>query len=535
MDKFEIQKLTIKNFRGIAEMEIENLSEDNFIFGKNGTNKSTVLQALRLLLDRGYKNSYSFEIEDFHNGNSSDKIELEIQVFYPSAEAGRNQWIDFIEKKHFKIVVDMYGDFALEPQLFESLNAVNWIKTQSRDWGWLRGINLIWISPNYDIEESKTNLLREYRNKNRMDLNSDIDRFQKELKHVVSQYLKSDDYPTLQTLQNKFENDDIIKNDEFNLKMGLMDLKFNLTKQVILSYESNNGVVNQIGDGLSRINSINIDIKTGKLKNDSEIYILLFEEVENNLHITQQRKLLKNLKEGILKGKTISFITTHSPNMIFFNSGSTFIKLSNHGKSIVKIDPEDEIISPTTSPFININIAESLFYDKVYIVEGSTEMEFYDLMFRNNKQFRDIIIEEEIYFLVANGAFGYIINDFLKKLSINSLCKIDNDLNSKNEQFRLKTLLKRYNIQSDNGDLDSLEENSIIMSSLNSSFEGELLELFNEIGISVDDERLRKYKVKYLRDLFEVEENIKKLKEINVNDYFNNDKNKIFKFLDLFK
>ncbi len=540
MDKFEIQELRIENFRGIKKLEIKDIGDNNFIFGKNGTSKSTILQALRLLLDRGYKNSYSFEMEDFNNENSSGKIILEIKVFYPANTTTRNPWIDFIEQKYFRMIIESEGTNPMEPQLSESFNGNNWVKTHKRDWDWLKGINLIWISPNYDSEKSKENLLKEFKRINKERLSNDIDSFQGELKNIIDVSLTNGTYNSLEELKREIENEEYILSEEFETEMGLMDLKFNLNKQVTVNFKVDNNNVNHIGDGLSRINAINMDIKSGKLKNDSDIFIILFEEVENNLHISKQRKLLKELGEGVLKDKSINFITTHSPNMIFFNKGSTFIRLFNDKTKVLKLDEKSEIVKSPHSPFINIRIAEALFYENVYIIEGNTEAEFYDLMFNNNESFYEQIMNKDIYFLVANGAHGYVINDFLTNLSIKSICKIDNDINPKNIPFRknmIVNILKEKNGTADDSIIDKLrflEENNVIMSKLTTSFEGELISLFNDIHIEYDSNKLSIGKVKYLREIFENNENISKLKEIDISKYEGEEENKIFRFLNLF-
>ena len=50
MSKLHFPNLTIKGFRGIKELTIPQLGRVNLITGKNNTGKSTVLEALRLIL-----------------------------------------------------------------------------------------------------------------------------------------------------------------------------------------------------------------------------------------------------------------------------------------------------------------------------------------------------------------------------------------------------------------------------------------------------------------------------------------------------
>ena len=74
----KIKSVTIKNFRGIGELDAPiELLDFNIFIGDNGTSKTAILEAINYCLSPGYIAS-RLDINDFHNGSQGD-IEITIE------------------------------------------------------------------------------------------------------------------------------------------------------------------------------------------------------------------------------------------------------------------------------------------------------------------------------------------------------------------------------------------------------------------------------------------------------------------------
>ncbi len=120
---FQIQKITIKNFRSIKTAKI-NLEDISLFFGKNDTGKSNVLRALNLFFndETDLGKALNFDIDfnkiDFNKeGNSSKKareiyVELEISIpkSYHKRIGSKNlKWGKAWRKNQNEPVFDQYG------------------------------------------------------------------------------------------------------------------------------------------------------------------------------------------------------------------------------------------------------------------------------------------------------------------------------------------------------------------------------------------------------------------------------------------
>lgn len=77
----KVEKITIKNFRGIDDKGIEvPISNFNILIGDNGTSKTAILEALFFCLMRNFTAS-KLSIDDFYEGKD---VEIEITVYFDS-------------------------------------------------------------------------------------------------------------------------------------------------------------------------------------------------------------------------------------------------------------------------------------------------------------------------------------------------------------------------------------------------------------------------------------------------------------------
>ncbi len=553
-DILKIKKIEIKNFRGIKELSIDNLKNINYIFGMNGSNKSTLILALRLMLDKGFKNKYDFTDEDFNVELDDDVLSIIIHLNYTSTTNNSSPHIDFINDMWFKMEVERIGDDKFVPKIFESIDdGENWNETYGRDWAFTNGISLTYINPNYNLDDSKNEFIRDYKSMNRTELNDDLTNLQNSTREKITEVIDENSLSKLEEVDSLLSNDNnkVIKvsNDAKSI-LSYFDLKLNLSRQTSITHFINDKQIKSRGDGIERVESINIDLAKGNLKGDEKIRLILIEEIENNLHISLQQNIMKSISK-VYGDKLIMFVTTHSPNVIHYGRGYNFIRFGKQDKVFsneLTLNDDGKILSKNFSPFFQKGIAEALFYENVYIVEGDTEILFYDLFYKYNENFKKIIDDNNIFIHSVGGAYGYLFRNFFNGLGIKAKVKIDNDLNSELDYHRVKKAYKASRACSGDpmytGEFKSPENDNevkeiilelkskcnIYFSTITESFEGEVSKL-EDVSNVIDGDKLKSKKAKYLYELISDDKLIGWISEFDIHNYHDNDEVSIFDFI----
>lgn len=129
-----LRDITIMNFRGIRSLHLP-LDELTVLIGENNTGKSTVLEAIRLVLTRafGIRRGGQFTEYDFHlkDANATPQTADPIQITLHFAEQIENEWPDTVVQQLNEVVqLDVNGlnhiwlqtnaEFHLESALFEA-------------------------------------------------------------------------------------------------------------------------------------------------------------------------------------------------------------------------------------------------------------------------------------------------------------------------------------------------------------------------------------------------------------------------------
>ncbi len=95
----KLVEITIENFRGIRSLNLP-IDRLTVLIGENNTGKSTVLEALRLVLTRGFgsRRGGQFSEYDFHlvDANAAPQTALPIKITLHFAEERENEWPDTI-------------------------------------------------------------------------------------------------------------------------------------------------------------------------------------------------------------------------------------------------------------------------------------------------------------------------------------------------------------------------------------------------------------------------------------------------------
>lgn len=103
----KLHEVTIKNFRGIRALHLT-LDDLTVLIGENNTGKSTVLEALRLVLTRGFgfRKDGRFTEYDFHlkDGDATPQTAESISVILHFAEEQEDEWPDTISQQMDEVI-----------------------------------------------------------------------------------------------------------------------------------------------------------------------------------------------------------------------------------------------------------------------------------------------------------------------------------------------------------------------------------------------------------------------------------------------
>ena len=103
----KLREINIENFRGLRSLHLD-LDGLTVLIGENNTGKSTVLEAVRLVLTRGFSNyrGGQFSEYDFHlkNANATPQSAQPIQIKLHFAEEQENEWPDTIIQQMDEVI-----------------------------------------------------------------------------------------------------------------------------------------------------------------------------------------------------------------------------------------------------------------------------------------------------------------------------------------------------------------------------------------------------------------------------------------------
>ena len=373
-----LSKLKLKNFRKYENLEVPFKEGLNVLIGENDSGKTTIIDAIRVLLGTQSHEYYYMDEKDFNNPNEEMEIEctFSFKDGSDSKVAKFLEWITFNDEKKPELIVRLKA-IKKELKIKRTITAGE-----------------IDLDTRFDLlDELRVTYLKPLRDANNELIAGRSSRLSQILKSHELFYKKENEHPFIEFAKefnediNKYFSDDEGKLILSNINKHLGEF---LGKEKKEDYETN---INITEDKLDTIlNSLNLSLSKNKLGlgtlnqlymslelllfeiDKNTLNLCLIEELEAHLHPQAQLRTIKHLQNNFEKNSQI-ILTTHSVNLASSLKLENLILCKNKnvyplGKDYTQLEEENYIF---LEMFLDATKANLFFAKGVIFVEGSAE------------------------------------------------------------------------------------------------------------------------------------------------------------------
>ena len=433
-----IKSLHIEGFKKFTNLDVEFNQYMNILVGENEVGKSTILDAIKLVLNQQYKNSDKSVLKDLFNAkqirdfecNPSIKtlpkilIEIELEL-----DTSNRNSIRFFGEMHrdkqshsekFGILFKCEYDENIDPDMEESINkgripyeyySLTWTTFANNPYQTLkRPFNFISIDTSDTISSPSFN----YYNKSL---------FASKYDDSIRMHAKNEFRSGLETIFNEIELPPIDESRKFGI-----DAKKVILESVVSVFEGAIPLENR-GRGMENL------IKTKiALERNSKVDVILIEEPENHLSFSTLNKMLNEVSRN--KDSSQIILTTHN-NLIASRLNLTNVlwiaEIQVKSLKNINQDDADFFIKSDNNSFLHLLLSK-----KAFLVEGPTEFLLLPAFY---KQLTSHTIEEDNISIISCNGISYnrylrVVEDTDKKIAV--LTDNDKVKISQAEEFNLK-------------------------------------------------------------------------------------------------
>jgi putative ATP-dependent endonuclease of the OLD family len=433
-----IEKIKIEGFRNFSNLTA-NLKESTLIIGANDVGKTNLIYALRLLLDKSLsERDIEPEVTDFHiskDGNQSEIFSIVIFFKDINEDAALSTLKGNVSDNGCSVFKLVANRNTLDYQISIGSNDTELGDVPSRFY--LKYINMRYVQSQRDLKKfiniEKKQLLRlSQDSRETPEAEADdrqLDRISRGL-NIINERVSRLNYVKGST---SLVNDELKK-----LSHNYADYEVHLDSGAIKVHQfidnlelgaSTAGSPLMLG-GDGRNNQILLALWKAKSERefdpDNEVIFYCIEEPEAHLHPHQQRKLADYLIKE-LSGQTL--ITSHSPQIAArYKPDSIANLISKNNSTVAASDGCSDCISDAWGDMgyrMSILPAESFFSNCVFLVEGPSELLFYQEL----AAILDIDLDYyNITILSVDGVQFEVYTSILNALEIPWVMRTDNDV-----------------------------------------------------------------------------------------------------------
>ncbi|MFA6376918.1 MAG: AAA family ATPase [Candidatus Paceibacterota bacterium] len=310
----------VKNFRGISNLDIDNLKEINVFVGDNGSCKTTILDALYILLNPNNAQlivaSNIFRNIDVIDSNFWKSYFNDFDVSKAIGLEAKNEILKKVSITPILSTEKIVGDKSnvrSSSEMEENINGFN-VKFDVNKKTYSTKIELSLQMPmalrqnEADMLMSFTPVMMRFKSK------PDENYMEESIGHYFNNWTINNNNEIgakFDAVNQKIGKEEII---DFLRKMGVpvKDIELNSSKRLVVRDErfSKRVLFNTYGDGV--IHSFNIFLSSLHAPGG----VTLIDEIENGLHWTKQKILWKAINKIAGEKKQQIFATTHSREML---------------------------------------------------------------------------------------------------------------------------------------------------------------------------------------------------------------------------
>ena len=439
-EKQYIKKIVISGLKKFDNLLVEFNEGMNIIIGQNESGKSTILEAINIVINQLYRNTDKYIIKELMNRNNVNKFiensetcnlpKIEIEIEFDLSALPKNKYFygieyNLIDECAIDKRVPKFGiryECAIDEEVIDDLlpliNAGN-IPYEYYNMTWKT-----FAGESYNSLKKSLNYL--------MIDNSVVDSTNSF--NYYNKTIFSNTYDEVEV--SKIKNDFRIKIDEVMNCLSLSPIDdnrnfaFNAKKMIfdnVICIEQNNISIENMGKGMENLIKTEISLN----RNKGSFDVVAIEEPESHLSHINLRKMIEQISQKV---DNQMIITTHN-NMIVtgLNLKNVIWIQDNKTKKLTDITEAD---SKFFLKAANNNILQFLLADKIILVEGPTEYilipKIFEMLFNDN-------LDEKGIDIISCGGVSYLrylslAENLDKKIAVIT----DNDEKPKKTEFMNK-------------------------------------------------------------------------------------------------